>query len=182
VSKEFDTQGRAGVYAAKELGKMAVDASPAGDVRNIYDGVRERDKTKTVLGVLGLASNLGGPVAKTAVKSGIWSVKKGFSAAGNALAHWNKHKSDFPEINNAKGYVEAAKKFTSSPPTTALARTRASNGDVVTYDPPSNTLAVTQADGTPKTMFKPGPASTSKPAGYDPSKYSSPLDYYLGSH
>ncbi len=67
------------------------------------------------------------------------------------------------------------------PPKTALSRTRA-NGEIVTYDAPSNTFAITKSDGTPKTMFTLGPKGPSNPRGYDPNEYSSPMDYFMNSY
>jgi filamentous hemagglutinin len=70
-----------------------------------------------------------------------------------------KHKKDFPNLQNAKQYVEAAQDFVANPPTGTLSKVRA-NGDVLLYNPGTNTFAVKAADGTPRTMFKPTLGST----------------------
>ena len=80
-----------------------------------------------------------------------WSPGKKNSAAQNALDHWNKHKSEFPEIPNAKQYADKAKDMVSNAP---LTKTRP-NGEILKYDPSSNTFVAALPDGTPKTMFRP---------------------------
>ncbi len=96
----------------------------------------------------------------------LWSSTKNKSVVENAFGHWKKHGSEFPGIQNAKQYVEAAKKFMTNPPKGALTRTRA-NGDVVRYDPKTNTFGVMDKSGTPKTMFKPDPAKHGYPTNLD---------------
>lgn len=70
------------------------------------------------------------------------------------MSHWTKHRSDFPELQNAKQYVEATQNFVTNPPKGTLIKTR-SNGDIVYYNETTNTFAVKNKDGVPKTMFKP---------------------------
>ena len=72
----------------------------------------------------------------------------------NTHGHWNKHKNEFPELNNAKEYVESAKDMIKNAP---LTKTKP-NGQTLHYDPKSNTFVAALPDGTPKTMFRPGPA------------------------
>ena len=72
------------------------------------------------------------------------------------MKHWNDHKNDFPEFNNALEYVNAAQDFINNPPKTALTKIRA-NGDKVVYDPVSEIFAVGAKDGSPRTMYKPDP-------------------------
>ena len=46
----------------------------------------------------------------------IWTETKERTSVENAYEHWNKHKSDFPEYQNAKQYVDATHNFVRSPP------------------------------------------------------------------
>jgi pyocin large subunit-like protein len=83
----------------------------------------------------------------------IWS-SGGKGSVKNAYDHWRKHGSEFPEYTNAKQYVEGAKNFLKNSPDGTLTKTRA-NGDVLKYDPGTNTFAVMDASGAPRTMFRP---------------------------
>ncbi|MBO1111680.1 VENN motif pre-toxin domain-containing protein [Bordetella petrii] len=85
---------------------------------------------------------------------GDWSATKKLTSPENALAHWTKHGSEFPEYSNASQYIEGAQNFVSNPPTNVLTKTRA-NGDMLLYDPASNIFAVKASDGAPRTMFRP---------------------------
>lgn len=71
----------------------------------------------------------------------------------NAFGHWQKHKSEFPELANSKQYVEAAKSLVTTPPASAL--TKARGAENLVYDQATNTFAVQAANGAPKTMFRP---------------------------
>jgi hypothetical protein len=84
----------------------------------------------------------------------IWTSTSNLSRARNAFEHWIKHKKDFPHLQNAKQYVEAARDFVTNPPAGTMTKVRP-NGDVVLYHPGTNTFVVRAADGTPRTMFKP---------------------------
>jgi hypothetical protein len=83
----------------------------------------------------------------------LWSATKSKSAAENAFGHWTKHRSEFPEFDNAKQYAEAAKSMAASPPADALVKKRGT--DSLIYHPATNTFVVKGADGAPRTMFKP---------------------------
>ena len=85
---------------------------------------------------------------------GDWSKTKVLTAPENALAHWQKHGSEFPEITSAAQYVDFAQDFVKNPPPNVLTKTRP-NGDVMLYDQTTNTFAVRTASGVPKTIFKP---------------------------
>lgn len=93
-------------------------------------------------------------LGSTAAKGGLWSSTKNKSAVENALGHWNKHKNEFPELNNAKQYAEGAKNFLTNPPKGTLTKTN-SRGDTLRYDPNTNTFGVLSKDGAPRTMFRP---------------------------
>lgn len=87
---------------------------------------------------------------------GDWSSTKKLTSPENALAHWNKHQSEFPEYSNASQYVAGAQSFISSPPSSVITKTR--GGDTLLYDPTTNIFAVRGSDGAPRTMFKPDPS------------------------
>lgn len=93
--------------------------------------------------------------AKAAGKAGaLWTATKAKTAVQNALGHWKKHGKNFPGLKNAKQYVEQTKGFLNNSPAGTLTKTRA-NGDVLKYNPKTNTFAVKNANGVPRTMFKP---------------------------
>jgi RHS repeat-associated protein len=90
---------------------------------------------------------------------GIWSSTKGLSSVWNAFGHWLKHGSEFPELENSLQYVKQAWEFVTHPPKGTLSKIRL-NGDVLLYDPATNTFAVKNAAGVPRTMFKPAMGAT----------------------
>jgi filamentous hemagglutinin len=92
--------------------------------------------------------------AAKAGKAPIWSESQSETSVENAFKHFKKHGNEFPEIQNSKQYVEEAKEFLNNPPKGTFTKIR-SNGDILRYDPNSNTFGVQRADGAPKTMFKP---------------------------
>ena len=100
-------------------------------------------------GVTGL-----GAASRVVKSKSLWSSTKSKSAVENALGHWNKHKSEFPELQNAKQYAEQAKDFLANPPQGILTKTN-SKGDILRYDPATNTFGVLSQDGVPRTMFRP---------------------------
>ena len=97
---------------------------------------------------------------------GDWTATKKQSAPENALRHANDHGPEFPQYTNAGEYVQAAQGFVQSPPQGTLTKTRP-NGDTVFYDPVSDTFAVSNANGTARTMFKPDPAVHGYPTNMD---------------
>ena len=82
----------------------------------------------------------------------IWSKTKEFTNIENAFNHWKNHGKEFPEIQNAKQYVENAWKFRDR--TDVLIKVR-TNGERVLYDHPNNIFGVFTKTGVPKTVFKP---------------------------
>ena len=74
--------------------------------------------------------------------------------AENAQEHWEKHGGDFPELGSAAEYDGAAAAFVAHPPPGTLIKHRA-DGDTLFYDPATNTFAVGDADGEPRTFFRP---------------------------
>jgi len=72
----------------------------------------------------------------------------------NADEHWRKHGYQFSEDHTAREYEDEASDFVHNPPPGAEIKHRA-NGDTLIYDRDSNTFAVENRDGAPRTMFKP---------------------------
>jgi filamentous hemagglutinin len=108
--------------------------------------------------VVSWASGIGGVIGKAAIKQvakrTAWTATKSKSAVENAFGHWKKHKGEFPEFQNAKQYVEGTQRFLNSPPKGTLIKTR-SNGDTLLYDPKTNAFGAKDANGAPRTMFRP---------------------------
>lgn len=72
----------------------------------------------------------------------------------NAEEHWEKHGADFPEFHSAEEYERGARNFIASPPPGTLTKHR-ENGDTLFYDPTTNTFAVADRRGEPRTFFRP---------------------------
>lgn len=68
--------------------------------------------------------------------------------------HWNKHKSEFLELRSQNDYDRFARDFVENPPAGTLTKTR-SDGDVLFYQPSTNTFVIKDKNGSIKTMFKP---------------------------
>lgn len=100
------------------------------------------------------------------VHNDCWSKTGSKTGAENAYAHWQKHKAEFPEYQNATQYAKGAKDFTQNPPSTAMTKVRP-NGDTVIYDPESGKFAVKTSTDVPKTMFKPDPLKHKYPTNTD---------------
>lgn len=83
-----------------------------------------------------------------------WSKTKDKTSEENATAHWEKHRDEFPEIKSRDDYVDAANDFLNNPPPGSEIKNR-DNGDVLVYDPATNTFGVRNGDGEPRTMFRP---------------------------
>jgi filamentous hemagglutinin len=97
---------------------------------------------------------------------GNWSTTKTLTAPENALKHWTDHSPEFPEYLNASQYIEAAQNFVKTPSAQSLVKTR-SNGDVLLYEPSTNTFAVKTSTGEPRTMYRPSPAKHGYPTNLD---------------
>ncbi|KDE37340.1 hypothetical protein AW40_06630 [Kosakonia radicincitans UMEnt01/12] len=85
----------------------------------------------------------------------IWTETKKDDPVSNAYGHWDKHKTEFPEFQNSKQYVDATHDFVTNPPEGTLTKTRP-NGDTLYYNPQTNTFASKDVNGVPRTMFRPG--------------------------
>ena len=116
--------------------------------------------TKVGLMIASLGTKIGDDVASVAAKLGqkygdnLWTSTNHSSNIDNAIRHWSDHGADFPELKSIDEYVDYAHDFLKNPPQGVLTKTRA-NGDVLRYDPASNTFAVMNSAGKPKTIFKP---------------------------
>ena len=84
----------------------------------------------------------------------IWTETNKKESVKHAYDHWDKHKHEFPEFQNSKQYVDATHNFVRNPPEGTLKKVR-ENGDTLYYNPSKNIFAIKNADGTPRTMFKP---------------------------
>jgi hypothetical protein len=84
----------------------------------------------------------------------LWTKGKPGNSAQNLIEHFRKHRSDFPEIQNALQYRKRTLDFLNNPPPGTQTKIR-QNGDILRYDPKTNTFGVMRSDGTPRTMFKP---------------------------
>lgn len=78
------------------------------------------------------------------------------------------HGKEFPDLLSSNQYVLHAKNHFVDP--LCLKKTR-SNGDVLVYNPFTNTFGAFNKDGLPRTMFKPDPAKHG---------YKNNLEYYYG--
>jgi hypothetical protein len=96
----------------------------------------------------------------------IWSATKKKNSVQNAFGHWQKHRGDFPELNNSKEYVEAANGFLGSSDPSVLTRVR-TNQDIVRFNPNTDEFGVMDPSGVPRTYFKPNPASHGYPTNLD---------------
>ena len=72
----------------------------------------------------------------------------------NAEEHWDKHGREFPELHSEQDYVRAANAFVHSPPPGTLTK-RDDRGDMLFYQPSTDTFAVMDSRGEPRTFFKP---------------------------
>ena len=72
----------------------------------------------------------------------------------NAEEHWEKHGREFPEFHSEQDYVRAANAFVHRPPPGTLIKHDA-RGDVLLYQPSTDTFAVMDSRGEPRTFFKP---------------------------
>jgi pyocin large subunit-like protein len=93
------------------------------------------------------------PHTETAAGEVVWSHGRD-GAARNAEEHWAKHGREFPEFRSARDYEEGALRFITNPPPGTLVKTN-DRGDTLYYNPASNTFAVKDRRGEPRTFFRP---------------------------
>ena len=99
-------------------------------------------------------SDLGILVHNAPCDPNIWTGK---DPQKNLLKHWNNHGGDFPSLQNANEYQQAAANFLSNPPEGALIKNY-STGEIGIYDPISDVIAFSGRDGiTPASFYRPQP-------------------------
>ncbi len=89
-------------------------------------------------------------------KGDVWSAKSDMTALANLEDHYGDHSKDFPEVTSPMEYAWAAKEFLDNPPEGVQAKIR-ENGDILLYDPVTHIFGVRDANGVPRTFFKPNP-------------------------
>jgi len=82
-----------------------------------------------------------------------WAATKRYTAEEGAQRTFERNGEDFG-AGSVDAFVRKAHDFVTSPPS-GVEKIEKSNGDVLFYDAKSNTFAVANKDGLPKTMFKP---------------------------
>jgi hypothetical protein len=142
---------RRGDYLTYNNDKSAIESLEDGGkyTKELVDGAVRDGALAVVGGAIG--RSLG---AQNASKPPIWTSTKDRTAIQNAFYHFQKHRGEFPEYPNAMQYAKGARDFVTTPPTGTLTKLRPS-GDVLFYNPSTNTFAVRNADGSLRTMFRP---------------------------
>jgi RHS repeat-associated protein len=108
------------------------------------------------------------PIVAKAPSGPLWSSTRKKTPVQNALSHFNDHRGDFPQVQNALQYTMQAQQFLRNPPAGTLTGIRP-NGDIVRYNPSQNLFGVLSGTGAPRTFYKPDPLIH----GYDTN-----LDYF----
>ncbi|MEN2434347.1 RHS repeat-associated core domain-containing protein, partial [Weeksellaceae bacterium A-14] len=165
VNSDFSTEKGTGIRNVQmgpfqlQSGALKMMGGP-GDPFGIWEGIgmmlsTSDSNAKYAAVPLLLVKGEGDEALKVlAAEKGLWSSTKNLSPAQNAFSHFKKHGNEFPEFGNALQYSEGAHNFMKNSPAGTLMKTR-SNGDVLKYNPASNTFGVTNSAGAPKTMFRP---------------------------
>lgn len=83
----------------------------------------------------------------------VWSHGRDGSVR-NAEEHWEKHGGEFPEFHSAAEYEAGALAFVTNSPPGTLTKTN-DRGDTLYYNPATNTFAVKDSRGEPRTFFRP---------------------------
>jgi RHS repeat-associated protein len=141
----------------------------AGDVSGTSPGLRKSAPAVTSFAEEGVIWTATGPLAgarPSTPKGPLWTATKNKTGVENALDHFKKHGSDFPQYPNATQYAQGARNFVTNPPKGTLTKVRP-NGDRLFYDPATNTFASQRADGALRTMFKPDPTKHGFPTNLD---------------
>ena len=114
---------------------------------------------------VGAIKRLGSVEQCLAKEAQLWTATRNNSTAQNAYRHFKDHGADF-NARNAVDYVRQARDFLHNPPSGTLSRAR-SNGDVVRYNPATNTFGVMNEAGTPRTFYKPDPSMHGYPTNME---------------
>nr|WP_208413305.1 RHS repeat-associated core domain-containing protein [Xanthomonas cannabis] len=143
------------IWAGIEFAVSVYDAYDTGKTLLDPCATTGQKITAASLFVVGVGLPGGGyGAASRAAAPRIWTSTAQRSHVRNAFEHWNAHRTEFPEFQNARQYVEGTRDFFANPPPGTLTKTRP-NGDVLQYNPATNTFGVQTADGVPRTMFRP---------------------------
>ena len=89
----------------------------------------------------------------TAKNSEIWTPGRPGNPLRNLLEHFHKHGADF-KAQNVHQYKNLANSFFRKPPPGTLQKVNKS-GNIVQYNPNTNTFAVFEKSGVPRTLYKP---------------------------
>lgn len=156
--------------------------NPKGWAKDIWKSVSNIDIGQTWDAIVSM-DNYGKKALATSVvfglvtsnpRRGLWTIGRETSAARNALHHWNLHKAEFPNLQNATQYAKAAKNFLDNIPQGALVKVTRS-GEIRIWDRVNNIFGSYSAEGTPKTYFKLNPRSSQHPRGHT---YRTNQDYW----
>jgi hypothetical protein len=146
---------------AQAEGQLAVNLATATTAESVLVGTQAVTITFAP-GLLAMTAASPQPVAPQAP---IWTPTKNQTAAENASRHFADHGTKVGAKHVAE-YVNKAHDFLHNPPPGTLTKVRP-NGDVVRYDPQTNTFGVMDANGVPRTFFKPDPAVHGQPSNLD---------------
>ena len=146
---DFIALGSGTAYLTQKLGLAVVNTADQAITKTTAKIAAKQDYEQTVIPLNTINIDKKGNAL-----IGTWSDTITLSAPENASGHWKKHSVEFPEYENASQYVERAQSMIANPPSGVLIKNRA-NGDVMLYDPLTNTFVVSDKTGAPRTMFRP---------------------------
>jgi RHS repeat-associated protein len=106
------------------------------------------------------------PAAAGSPRTPFWTATNRRTSAQNAFQHFKDHGADVG-AKNSVDYVLKAREFMQNPPPGTLTKVRARNGDVVRYEPSTNTFGVMDSNGSVRTFYKPDPAVHRQPTNMD---------------
>lgn len=134
----------AGLLAGCDNGPSAVDTRERAEAA--------ADRSSAVAEVTG-AELVAAPVEAPAAMRARWTSNRRHSAEENIQRLFERNGQAFG-VSSADDYVAAAHRFIARPPAGTETLRRA-NGDTLYYHAGTNTFLVANADGVPRTMFKP---------------------------
>ena len=141
----------------KQAVSIALDMLPvSGTVKSGVELLSGEDpitseKVSKVAAIIGLIPIIGkfiGKVMKRVAKL----YKK---VPEDVLTHWNKHRLEFPEFENAEQYFKHAEQFVKGPPPGTERIVRPSDDAILFFHRATNTFVVKHANGKIGTMFRP---------------------------
>ncbi len=134
------------LYAACKFGPDAI----------LFAAAPELMVPKGLLGLGKIGAATRDVAGNSAITGPLWTATKDKTSVQNAFNHFIDHGSEFG-AQNAIDYVKQTQNFLRNPPAGTLTSVR-TNGDIVRYNPSTNTFGVMDVTGAPRTMFKPDPA------------------------